>query len=114
MIEIDHSSCPSDAPERSCRADSGAYIVQPARAAPSGTNMLASIRIPATNADQKEEQAQEQELNPDDLVVGREDVPPDEAPVVVMCVNGVRRRGCGTHDVDAPFALATCCCSQAS
>ncbi len=54
MIEMDHSSWPSDEPERSCRADSGVYIVQPARAAPSGTNMLANIRMPATNADQKD------------------------------------------------------------
>src|SRR2546429_5046956 len=46
MIETDQSSCPIDAPEKSCRADSGAYIVHPARAAPSGTNRLDSITSP--------------------------------------------------------------------
>ena len=49
-MEIDHSSWPTPAPERSCRAESGAYIVQPARAAPSGTNRLANITRPPAKA----------------------------------------------------------------
>src|SRR5207302_7942515 len=54
MIETDQSSCPIDAPEKSCRADSGAYIVHPARAAPSGTNRLDSITSPAAKNDQND------------------------------------------------------------
>src|SRR5260370_9450253 len=54
MIETDQSSCPIDAPEKSCRADSGAYIVQPARAAPSGTNKLDSITSPPAKNDQND------------------------------------------------------------
>ncbi len=47
--------------------------------------------------DQQEEEADEQELDPDDLVVGREDVLPDEASIVVMRVCAVRRRGNARH-----------------
>src|SRR2546429_7958533 len=54
MIETDQSSCPIDAPERSCRADSGAYIVHPARAAPSGTNRLDSHTGPAAKNNQND------------------------------------------------------------
>src|SRR5947208_15046799 len=54
MIETDHSSWPNEAPERSCRADRGAYIVHPARAAPSGTNKLDSITSPAAKNDQND------------------------------------------------------------
>src|SRR5207253_8739141 len=38
MIETDQSSCQADAPEKSCRADTGAEIDQPARADPAGPN----------------------------------------------------------------------------
>src|SRR3989449_7858897 len=54
MIETDQSSWPSDAPDKSCRAERGTYIVQPARAAPSGTNRLASITSPAAKNDQND------------------------------------------------------------
>src|SRR5207302_3423671 len=54
MIETDHSSWPNEAPERSCRADRGAYIVHPARAAPSGTNRLDNITRPAAKNDQND------------------------------------------------------------
>src|SRR5213594_384123 len=50
-------------------------------------------------AHQQEEQADEQELDPDDLVIGREDVLADERPVVVMRVRAVGRRGNGRHCV---------------
>src|SRR5436309_3327920 len=42
------------APERSGRADSGAYIVQPARGAPSGTKKPASMIEPASSASQND------------------------------------------------------------
>jgi hypothetical protein len=48
-------------------------------------------------AHEQEEQAHEQELDADDLVVGGKDVLPDEAPVVVMRVRGMRRRGNACH-----------------
>src|SRR6184192_585641 len=54
MIDSDQRSGPNDAPEESCRADSGAYMVHAARAAPSGTNRLESITSPAAKNDQND------------------------------------------------------------
>src|SRR5882762_2296587 len=53
-IEILHSFWLYVAPDRSGRAESGAYIVQPARGAPSGTKKPASMIRPASNASQKD------------------------------------------------------------
>src|SRR2546421_10731177 len=54
LIDTDQSSWPNEAAERSCRAESGAYIVHPACAAPSGTKRLASITRPAAKNDQND------------------------------------------------------------
>ncbi len=53
-IEMLHSFWLIVAPERSGRAESGAYIVQPARGAPSGTKKPASMIRPASSASQKD------------------------------------------------------------